>query len=70
MLFNHHGKIIDTIINIDMSYHIYDHLAQRLPLLFAKVLEDVTIVLLQKLKAYSQVVVLQHRRVVVHQRQL
>lgn len=53
-----------------MSYHIYDHLAQRLPLLFAEVLEDVTIVLLQKLKAYSQVVILQHRRVVVHQRQL
>lgn len=51
------------------SYHIYDHFAQRLSLLFAEVLKDVTVVFLQKLKANSQVVILQHRRVIVHQGQ-
>lgn len=53
-----------------MPYHVDDHFAQGLPLFFAEVLEDVTVVLLQKLEAYGQVVILQHRRVIVHQRQL
>lgn len=55
---------------ISISHHIDDHLAQGLPLLFAEVLEDVAVVFLQKLKANSQVVVLQHGRVIVHQGQL
>lgn len=54
----------------EVSHHINDHFAQRLSLLFAKVLKDVTVVFLQKLKAHSQVVILQHRRVIVHQGQL
>ena len=52
------------------SHHVYDHLAQRELLLLAEVGEDVTVVLLQQLEAHGQVVVLQHRLVVVHQSQL
>lgn len=43
-----------------VSHHVDDHFAQRLSLFFAEVLEDVTVVLLQKLEAYSQMVILQH----------
>lgn len=55
---------------ISVSYHVYDHFAQGLSLLLAEVLEDVAVVFLQKLEADSQVVILQHRRVIVHQGQL
>lgn len=54
---------------ISMSYHVYDYFAQGLSLFFAEVLEDIAVVFLQKLKANSQVVILQHRRVIVHQGQ-
>lgn len=57
-------------LSTTLSYHVYNHLAQRLPLLLAEILEDVTVFFLQKLKTDSQVVVLQNRRVVVHQCQL
>lgn len=55
---------------IGISYHVDDHLAQGLPLLLGEVLEDITVVLLQQLESYSQVMVLQHRLVIVHQGQL
>lgn len=58
------------VCNLKVSHHVNDHFAQRLSLLFAEVLKDVTVILLQELKADSQVVILQHRRVVVHQGQL
>lgn len=53
-----------------MRYHVNDHLAQRLPLFFGEVLEDVAVVFLQQLESHSQVMVLQHGFIVVHQRQL
>lgn len=52
------------------AHHVDDHLAQALPLALAEVLEDVTVVLLQQLEAHSQMVVLQHRLVIVHECQL
>ena len=52
------------------AHHVDDHLAKRLPLFLGEVLEDVTVVLLQQLEAHGQVMVLQDRRVVVHQSQL
>lgn len=48
------------------SNHVNDQLAQTLPLPFGEVLKDVTVLLMQKLEAYSQVVVLQYRFIVVH----
>lgn len=51
-------------------YHVNHHLPERLPLLLGQVLEDVAVLLLQQFEAHCQVVVLQDRLVVVHQRQL
>ena len=51
------------------AHHVDDHLAQALPLALAEVLEDVTVVFLQQLEAHGQVVILQHRLVIVHERQ-
>lgn len=50
--------------------HVNDELAEALALPFGEVLEDVTVLLVQQLEAHSQVVVLQNRLVVIHQRQL
>lgn len=42
------------------SHHIDDELAETLALPFGEVLKDVTVFLVKKLEAHSQVVVLQH----------
>lgn len=49
--------------------HINDKLPQALSLPLAEVLKDVTVVLVEQLEADGQVMVLQHRLVVVHQGQ-
>lgn len=51
------------------AHHVDDHLAQALPLALAEVLENVAVVFLQQLEAHGQVVILQHRLVIVHERQ-
>lgn len=51
------------------TYHVDNHLAQTLPLLLREVVEHAAVFLLHELEAYRQVMVLQHRFVVVHQRQ-
>ena len=56
--------------SVSPPHHVYDHPAEALLLLLAEILEDVTVFLLQQLEAYGQVVVLQHRLIVVHQGQL
>ena len=52
------------------THHVDDQLAEALSLPLAQVLEDVTVLLVEQLEAHGQVVVLQHRLVVVHQGQL
>ena len=52
------------------THHVDDQLAEALPLPLGEVLEDVTVVLVEELEAHGQVVVLQHRLVVVHEGQL
>ena len=52
-----------------VAHHVDDHLPERLALLFAEIGEDVAVGVLQQLEGHGQVVVLQHRLVVVHQRQ-
>lgn len=42
------------------SHHVDHHLAERVPLLLAEVLEDVTVVFLEQFEAHGEVVVLQH----------
>lgn len=53
-----------------MTYNVNDHLAQWLSLFLGQVLEDVTVLFLQQFKTYSQVMILQHRRIIVHEGQL
>jgi len=50
------------------THHIDDQFPQALSLPLAQVLEDVTVLLVQQLEAHGQVMVLQHRLIVVHQR--
>ena len=52
------------------TYHVYDHATQGLVLLGSEVLEDVTALFRYQLEGHSQVVVLKHRLVIVHQGQL
>lgn len=52
------------------SHHVDHHLAEGVSLLLAEVLKDVTVFFLEQLEAHSEVVILQHRGIVVHQRQL
>ena len=51
-------------------YHINDHLPQGLSLLLAQVDKDITFRILHELKRHSQMVILQHGLVIVHQSQL
>lgn len=49
------------------SYHVNHHFPERLALLLAKILEDVAVFLLKQFESHSEVVVLQHRLVIIHQ---
>lgn len=51
-------------------HHVDDELAKALALALGEVLEDVTVFLVQKLEAHSEVVVLQNGLIVVHEGQL
>lgn len=51
------------------SHHVDDELAETLPLSFCEVLKDVTVFLVKKLEAHGEVVVLQHRLIVIHEGQ-
>ena len=53
-----------------LTYHIYDHSPQHLPLFCGQAGEDITAVFRQELERHGQMVVLQHGLVVVHQGQL
>lgn len=50
-------KVEDT----EITHNVNDHLSQRLSLFFCQVLEDVTVLLLQKLEPNCEMVVFQHR---------
>ena len=60
----------EEVVEEEVSYHVNDHLSEGLPLFLGQVTEDITVGALQQLEGDGQVVVLQHRLVVVHQRQL
>lgn len=49
------------------THHVNDEFPQALFLPLAEVLEDVTVLLVKQLEAHSQVMVLQHRLIVIHQ---
>jgi len=51
-------------------HHVDDHPAQALPLLLREVVEGAAVVLLHELEADREVVILQHRLVIVHDRQV
>lgn len=50
--------------------HVYHHLAESLSLLFAKVGKDITILILQQFEGHSQMMVLKHRFIVIHEGEL
>ena len=52
------------------TYHADDHASQSLPLFHWYILQYITARLLQQFKRDGQVMILQNRFVVVHQRQL
>ena len=52
------------------SYHINDHFSHGQPLLPAQVLEDITVFVLHEFERHGQVVILQHRLIIVHQGKL
>lgn len=51
-------------------YHVNDHLAQGLALFLVKTAENVAVWILKQLECHGEMVVLEHRLVVVHERQL
>ena len=51
-------------------YHVNDHFPQSLPLLLVEIYKDITVWVLQQLESHGKVMILQHRLVVVHQREL
>lgn len=55
---------------VSHTHHVDDELAETLPLSFGEVLENVTVFLVEEFEAHRQVMVLQNRLVVVHERQL
>lgn len=54
---------------VEVSHHVDHHLAEGVSLFLAEVLEDVTVVFLEQFEAHSEVVILQHRGIVIHQRE-
>ncbi len=58
------------VVNVYQPHHIYGHLSKGLSLFLAEIAEDITVLLLEKLEAHSQVMVLQHGGVVVHESEL
>lgn len=55
-----HNEYVDT-------HHVNNKFPKALSLPLGKVLEDVTVVLMKQLKTHSQVMVLQHRLIIIHQ---
>ena len=56
-----------VMYKVQQSHHVDHHLSEGVFLFLAEVLEDVTVVFLQQFEAHSEVVILQHRGIVVHQ---
>lgn len=54
----------------DSAYHINDDLAELQPLFFGQAAEEVAVGVLQQLERDSQMVLLQHTFVIVHNGQL
>lgn len=59
-----------VLAHVRRKHHVDGHPPQRLPLLLAQVDEDVAVRVLEHLEGHRQRVRLQHRLVVVHERQL
>lgn len=49
------------------SYHVDNHFPECLTLFLAEILEDVTVFFLQQFEPHGQMMVFQHRFIIIHQ---
>ncbi len=64
------GQKTHVLRHVSGQHHVDDHFSDDAPLLLVELGEDVARLVLQNLEGDGQVVVLQHRVVVVHEGQL